>query len=162
MSSRKRKSPRRTTMMVTGRNVTLRDFAIFQLKLGLDGLKDMVVFSVSIVAVVLDFIAGRGQRPRLFYSVVRASERFDKWLNLHGVMERLDEGDGDDGFFGASDAGADSLIGKIEELVRGGDEPRGKRKGGSSSSPEIDDLAELGDLDDWGVGGGGADEGRRG
>ena len=110
-------------MTVTSRKVTMRDFVIFQLKLALDGLKDLVIFNVSIVAIVLDFVSGRGQRPRLFYSVVRGSERFDKWLNLHGVMERLDEGDTSDGFFGASEAGADSLIGQIEKLVRGGDEP---------------------------------------
>lgn len=108
-------------MTVTSRSVTLRDFTIFQLKLALDGLKDMVVFALSIGAVVLDFVAGRGQRPRLFYSVVRVSERFDAWLNLHGTMERLDQGDGEDGLFGASEAGSDSLIGQIEQLVRGGD-----------------------------------------
>lgn len=111
-------------MTVASRKVTLRDFAIFQLKLALDGLKDLVVFQLSIGAILLDFIAGRGRRPRLFYSVVRVSERFDAWINLHGVMERLDEGDSEDGLFGASEAGSDSLIGKIEELVRGGDEPR--------------------------------------
>ena len=136
-------------MTVTGRKVTLRDFAIFQLKLALDGLKDLVVFQVSIVAVVLDFIAGRGQRPRLFYSVVRASERWDRWLNLHGVMERLEEGESDDGFFGASEAGADSLIGQIEELVRGGDEPRGKRTAGRRR-PDLDDVGDLDDPEDVG------------
>jgi len=115
-------------MMVTSRRVTLRDFAIFQLKLALDGFKDMFVFGLSIGAVVLDFIAGRGNRPRLFYSVVRVSERFDAWLNLHGVVERLDAGESDDGFFGASEAGSDSLIGQIEQLVRGGDEPRGESR----------------------------------
>jgi hypothetical protein len=45
---------------------------------------------VSIGAIAIDFIAGRGKRPRLFYSVVRMSERFDKWINLHGVIERMD------------------------------------------------------------------------
>ena len=114
-------------MTVTSRSVTLRDFAIFQVKLVLDGLKDGVVFGLSIGAIVLDFIAGRGKRPRLFYSVVRVSERFDAWLNLHGVMERMDAGDSEDGLFGASEAGSDNLIGKIEQLVRGGDEPRGRR-----------------------------------
>jgi hypothetical protein len=114
-------------MTLTSRKVTLRDFVIFQLKLALDGLKDVVVFNISIVAVVLDFIAGRGRRPRLFYSVVRGSERFDHWLNLHGVMERLEETGGEDGLFGASEAGSDSLVGQIEKLVRGGDEPRGAK-----------------------------------
>ena len=122
-------------MTVTSRSVTLRDFAIFQLKLALDGFKDMIVFTLSIVAIVLDFIAGRGERPRLFYSVMRTSERFDAWLNLHGTIQKLDESGGEDGLFGASDAGSDSLIGQIEQLVRGGDEPRG-RKGSAHSSPD--------------------------
>jgi hypothetical protein len=122
-------STRKTPMTVTSRKVAMRDFFIFQLKLALDGLKDLALFNISIVAIVIDFIAGRGERPRLFYSVVRTSERFDKWLNLHGVMERLDAGDTSDGFFGASEAGADSLIGQIEKLVRGGEEPLGPRDG---------------------------------
>lgn len=111
-------------MMVASRSVTLRDFAIFQLKLFLDGIKDFAAMWLSTGAILLDVIAGRGSRPRLFYSVVRASERFDKWINLHSVVEKMSEMDTDDGLFGASDAGEDSLIGQIEQLVRGGDSPR--------------------------------------
>ena len=114
-------------MMVTSRRVTLRDFTIFQLKLALDGFKDVVVFGLSIAAIVLDFIAGRGQRPRLFYSVVRISERFDAWLNLHSAVQRLYESESEDGLFGGSEAGSDTLIGQIEQLVRGGDEPKQHR-----------------------------------
>ncbi|MGE0160249.1 MAG: hypothetical protein AB7T31_12635 [Gemmatimonadales bacterium] len=114
-------------MVITSRQVTLRDFMIFQLKLALDGLKDVVVFQVSIVAVVVDFISGRGEKPRWFYSVVRASERWDRWLDLHGAMQKIDEGQTDDGFFGASEAGSDSLLGELEQMVRGGDRPRSRR-----------------------------------
>jgi hypothetical protein len=114
-------------LTVASRNVTLRDFAIFQVKLLLDGMKDGVALALSIVAITLDFIAGRGRRPRLFYSVVRASERFDKWINLHSVLERMDAEESEDGHFGGSDAGADILIGQIEQLVRGGDKPRSQR-----------------------------------
>jgi hypothetical protein len=111
-------------MTVASRGVTFRDFAIFQLKLALDGLKDILVFNVSIGAMLIDLIAGRGKRPRLFYSVLRGSERFDAWLNLHGVVERMDAEGGEDGLFGASEAGSDSLVGRLEEIFRGGDEPR--------------------------------------
>jgi hypothetical protein len=114
-------------MTVASRGVTFRDFAIFQLKLALDGLKDILVFNVSIGAMLIDLIAGRGKRPRLFYSVLRGSERFDAWLNLHGVVERMDAEGGEDGLFGASDAGSDSLVGRLEEMFRGGDEPRRDR-----------------------------------
>lgn len=114
-------------MVVASSGVTFRDFLIFQLKLFLDGVKDLVVFNLSIGAMVLDVIAGRGRRPRLFYSVVRMSEKWDLWLNLHSAMDRLEEGEDSDGLFGASEAGSDSLLGQIEKLARGGDEPRGRR-----------------------------------
>ena len=117
-------------MTVTTRGITFRDFLIFQVKLVLDGVKDVTVFWISLGAMLLDVIAGKGRRPRLFYSVMRMSEKWDLWLNLHSVVERLDEEESSDGLFGASEAGADSLLGQIEQLVRGGDEPR--KPGGDS------------------------------
>jgi hypothetical protein len=130
-------------MTVATRGVTLRDFAIFQLKLLIDGGKDAVVFGLSIFAIVLDFIAGRGRRPRLFYTVMKWSERFDLWLNLHSSLEKIDESD--DGLFGASEAGEDTLLGQIEQLVRGGDEPRSPDGGESRArkpgvKPPLDPL----------------------
>jgi len=120
-------------MTVTSRNVTVRDFMIFQAKLVLDGFGDLVAFNLSIVAIILDLISGRGKRPRLFYSVVRGSERFDKWLNLHGVAERMDDADTGGGLFDGVDPEEDTLVSEIERLVDkakvkrplkpGGDEP---------------------------------------
>lgn len=115
-------------MTAASRSVTFRDFAIFQTKLLLDGFKDLFVFNLSIGAMLIDLLSGRGKKPRLFYSVLRTSERFDAWLNLHGVVQRMDETGGEDGLFGASDAGSDSLVGRIEQWVRGGDEPRRPRR----------------------------------
>ena len=105
-------------MTVTSRKVTFRDFGIFQLKLALDGGKDFIAFWLSLVAITLDFLQGRGKKPRLFYSVVRGSERFDKWLNLHSVVQRMDEGDADDGLFDGVEPDEDSLMTEIEQLVR--------------------------------------------
>jgi len=123
-------------MVMATRGVTLRDFVIFQIKLWLDGMKDVGVIVLSSGALVLDMIAGQGRRPRLFYSVVRASERFDRWLNLHAAMERLEAGESDDGLFGASTAGEDTLLGQIEQLARGGDKPRRVRGGKAGQEPE--------------------------
>ena len=109
------------------RVVTVRDFLIFQIKLILDGLKDVVLVPVSTVAVVLDVVSGAGRRPRLFYSVLRVSERLDLWLNLNGATAEVDSSR--DGLFGASTAGSDTILGQIEQVVRGGDVPRPKRRG---------------------------------
>lgn len=115
-------APRRITAR---RRVVVRDFAIFQFKLFLDGVKDVALSAISLGALALDLLAGGGRKPRLFYSVLAMSERFDLWLNLSGAVSRLEEEELDDeGLFGASEAGSDSLLGKVEELVRGGDLPR--------------------------------------
>ena len=110
--------PHKKPLTVASRNATLRDFAIFQVKLLLDGAIDVFAFWVSIGAIVIDFIAGRGKCPRLFYSVVRMSERFDKWINLHGVIERMDQAESEDGLFGVSDPDGDNLVTEIEKLVQ--------------------------------------------
>ena len=113
--------------------VTIRDFLIFQLKLLMDGAKDVVLFHLSILAILLDLITGRGRKPRSFYAVLRLSERFDLWLNLHGPAEGAQ--DTDDGLFGASAAGSATLLGQLEAWFRGGDEPRGGRSTRETEDP---------------------------
>ena len=111
--------------MEASRSVLLRDFLIFQLKLWLDGFKDLVMIQLSVVAVLWDLLFG-GTRKRLFYKVIKLGERIDLWLNLHGALSRVD-GTGD-GLFGASRAGAKTMLGQLEQAVRGGDEPRSTHK----------------------------------
>jgi len=117
-------------MTVEDRGVTLRDFFIFQVKLYLDGGKDLTVSVISAIAMLLDFISGRGRRPRLFYSVMRASKRFDGWLNLHSSLDRVEGAQMDEaddrllGESGESEAGADALLLQFEELARKGIKPK--------------------------------------
>ena len=101
--------------------VSVRDFAIFQLKLLIDGLKDGAVFTMSFVAFGMDLVFRRHGRRRWFYKMMRVSEKFDLWLNLYGATEGA-ESDAD-GLFGQSEAGSDTMLGQIEQMVRGGDEP---------------------------------------
>jgi len=101
--------------------VSIRDFAIFQLKLVLDGLKDGALFIVSFVAFGADLIFRRHGHRRFFYKMMRVSEKLDLWLNLHGAAKGADSDE--DGLFGQSEAGSDTMLGQIEQIVRGGDEP---------------------------------------
>jgi hypothetical protein len=110
--------------MKATRSVLIRDFLIFWLKLWLDGFKDFVMIQLSIVAVIFDLFFG-GRRNRLFYKVMRLGERIDLWLNLHGALAHGE--DTGDGLFGGSRAGSPTLVGKLEQAIRGGDEPRRKR-----------------------------------
>ena len=129
-----RKKPK--AMIYAERNVTIRDFVIFQVKLVLDGTKDGVLIVASIGAILLDILSGKGKRPRLFYSVMRLSERFDLWINLNGAMEKLERGETEDGLLGTTEAGSDSLLGRIQELVQRGDKS-GVKGGAGPTDPDV-------------------------
>lgn len=111
------------------RGVLIRDLVIFQVKLFLDGLKDVVLSPLSAGAGFLAILTGGHSRwARVFYRVMRVGERYDLWLNLFGAVRRADV----DGLFGGSRAGDATLLGELEELVRRGDEPR---RSGKSACP---------------------------
>ena len=104
--------------------VILRDLGLFQLKLFLDGLIDLTLAPLSVAAAIIEILFGGEQRGRLFYAILRFGEKADLWLNLYGASRRADA----DGLFGGSKAGSDTLLGEIEQRVRGGDEPRRLRR----------------------------------
>ncbi|NLG62801.1 MAG: hypothetical protein GX539_11195, partial [Candidatus Cloacimonetes bacterium] len=68
--------------MQSTERILLRDLAIFQLKLFLDGLKDVVLAPVSIVAAGLDLVFPGQRQGHRFYAVMRMGERYDRWLSL--------------------------------------------------------------------------------
>lgn len=100
-----------------GLSVLLRDLVIFQVKLLLDGLKDLVVAQVALGAAALDILFPTAVNGRRFYAVMTLAERFDGWLSLYGSAEKA-AGD-PEGLFGTSLAGTSSLLGRIEEWVTG-------------------------------------------
>jgi hypothetical protein len=105
------------------RSVLIRDAVIFMLKLWIDGLKDIALTATALGALVLDIARGRRADRYLFYRVIRLGERFDLWLNLYGAAEAGSRHE--QGFFGASRAGDDTFLGKLEELTGG---ERGAKK----------------------------------
>lgn len=104
--------------------VIIRDLLLLQLKLFLDGLIDLGLSPLSIAAAIVELLFGGERRGRLFYAVLRMGERADLWLNLYGASRRADT----DGLLGGSKAGSDSLLGELETRLRGGDEPRKRRR----------------------------------
>jgi hypothetical protein len=98
------------------RGVLIRDLLLFQMKLALDALKDIVLFKASLVAAILEVIFMPLTRGRLFYGVLRFSERVDLWLNLYGAAEGAENDR--DGLFGTSRAGDPTYLGKLEQMVR--------------------------------------------
>jgi hypothetical protein len=101
--------------------IILRDLLIFQVKLFLDGAKDLVLSPVSLGAAVIDLFIPTDKPGERFYAVMRLGEKFDRWLSLFGAAEKASALD--DGLFGASRAGEATFLGRLELLALGHEEP---------------------------------------
>jgi hypothetical protein len=101
--------------MKTPRRVIVRDLLLFQFKLILDGLKDLLLVQLSIFAAVADLILGGGRRGWIFYGFIRFCERFDLWLNLYSAASRARWTPG--GLMEERPRGVDSLLAMVETLM---------------------------------------------
>lgn len=78
-----------------------RDLGVFELKLAVDGLKDIVLAPLALAAVVADMVMPAESRGVFLRAVIRIGEGFERWLNLYGLKRReeartvLDEGGSD-------------------------------------------------------------------
>jgi len=69
------------------KGVIIRDLLIFQVKLWLDGLKDIVLSPLSIIGAVIDLLRSPAN-PSFFYTTMQLGERFDRWLNLYDASQK--------------------------------------------------------------------------
>lgn len=111
--------------MKPARKVLLRDGLIFMVKLWLDSVKDVVLSAAAFFALIFDFARADQAKPYRFYKVMQFGERVDLWLNLYSAARK--GADHEEGLFGASRAGEDTLLGQIEQLTGG---ERGQRTPG--------------------------------
>jgi hypothetical protein len=94
-----------------------RDLGVFELKLAVDGLKDIVLAPLALAAVVADMVMPAESRGVFLHAVIGIGERFERWLNLYGLKRQegteriLDEG--------GSDLIVDFLESKTLDLHRG-------------------------------------------
>jgi hypothetical protein len=106
-----------TTPPELPKRVLIRDLLIFQLKLWMDGLKDLLLAPLSVGAGVIDILRGPNKNGYRLYSVLRFGEKYDLWLNLFGAAREAERSG--EGLFGGSEPGDGTLVGKLEELSSG-------------------------------------------
>lgn len=94
-----------------------RDLGVFELKLAVDGLKDIVLAPLALAAVVADMVLPAASRGMFLRAVIGIGERFEAWLNLYGLKRHsatqtiLDDG--------GSDLIVDYLESRTADLHRG-------------------------------------------
>ncbi len=90
---------------------------VFQIRLLLDGLRDVVLSPVSLLAVLLDLLSSRNRRGQYFEMLCYWGHKSDQWINLFGLPEKGLE---DDVNSATRIPGVDSLVDNIEQAVRDG------------------------------------------
>lgn len=75
----------------TGRMQLVRDIATLQVKLIVDGFRDLLLVPASLVAGLVS-LAGGGKSDDAFYDLLRLGKRSEKWINLFGAVDRVDAG----------------------------------------------------------------------
>jgi len=93
----------------------IRDIAAFQVKLLVDGLRDLVLLPVSLVTGLISLLKGGAEPGQEFYDLLRVGRRSERWINLFGAAERVYGPAPDDDNFAAEDI--DKLVARVESFV---------------------------------------------
>jgi hypothetical protein len=100
---------------VNDRWTLIRDIAVFQVKLLVDGLRDLILLPVSLVTGLVSLLKGGSTPGSEFYELLRVGRRSERWINLFGAAERIYGIEEDDGYFAAEDI--DKLVARVETFV---------------------------------------------
>jgi hypothetical protein len=99
----------------SARWVLIRDALVFQGKLLVDGLKDLVLGPLTIVAAVFDLFAPAGKEGRHLYRALRWGKAFEDWIDLFEPVER--QARAGTQLAEPSRRGVDAYVGAVEKLL---------------------------------------------
>lgn len=94
----------------------IRDAAILQVKLIVDGLRDFALVPASIVAAILSLLSGKdGQPGPQFYRLVGFGKRTERWIDLFAASRNSPEGVAEEAL--PNEANIDDLVSRMEAFV---------------------------------------------
>ena len=96
--------------------VLIRDVAVLQFKLIVDGLRDLLLVPASLVAGLVSLAKTREGVPGSeFYRLVNLGKQSERWINLFGALRNAPPDVVDADHFGTSDI--DDIVSKVESFV---------------------------------------------
>ena len=94
----------------------LRDMAVLQVKLLVDGFRDLVLVPASLIAGIISLVKGTKDRPGpQFYQLIGAGKQSEVWINLFKAYEHAPAEVKQEYSFGV--ANIDELVDKVESFV---------------------------------------------
>lgn len=93
----------------------IRDIAVLQVKLIVDGLRDFILVPVSLVAGLISLFRPGDASGSEFYDLLRVGKRSERWINLFGAADRVPEPTDARVRFPEEDI--DALVSRVESFV---------------------------------------------
>ncbi len=73
---------------VPGRWALIRDAALLQVKLVIDGFRDVLLVPASFIALIASLLSGSGGKPGpQFYQLLAMGRRSEQWIDLFGALK---------------------------------------------------------------------------
>ena len=93
----------------------IRDAAVLQVKLIVDGLRDFLLVPASLIAAIVSLVKSSDGKPGPeFYQLLDMGKRSERWINLFGARAHSPESEESDGF---DDMNIDQIVGRVETFV---------------------------------------------
>ena len=94
----------------------LRDLGTLQIKLLVDGLRDIILVPASLVAGIVSIVSSNDGKPGpQFYQLLAWGRQSEIWINLFGAVKNSPEEVGQQQPFGSTDI--DDIVGRLETFV---------------------------------------------
>lgn len=94
----------------------IRDVALLQVKLVVDGLRDLILVPASLVAGIISIFKMRNGKPgNEFYALVGLGKQSERWINLFGALENAPPDIVEEAYFGSTDI--DDIVARVESFV---------------------------------------------
>ena len=96
--------------------VLLRDLGVLQLKLLVDGLRDLILLPLSLLAGILSIVTAKdGKLGLQFYQLLAWGKQSESWINLFGAVKNSPQKIEQPQPFGDQDI--DVIVGRLESFV---------------------------------------------
>ncbi len=108
--------PTETPAESNARATLIRDIIVFQGKLIVDGLRDLVLVPASLVAGIISLASGSHSQPGTqFYRLLGVGKNSERWINLFGALRNapadLEQ------FEPFPETDIDDIVGRVEAFV---------------------------------------------
>ena len=94
----------------------IRDIAVLQVKLLVDGLRDLILVPASLIAGIISLSKTKDGMPGPeFYTLVGVGKQSERWINLFGAYKNAPPEVTEQNHFG--DADIDDIVSRVESFV---------------------------------------------